>query len=112
MALRPRRFQFGFASGSRARRAGMGLFPICCFQASGLAERDRFALKPTPSDVLGGGSAIIVVIRLSPLTETVPRVPIPKESSQSKSDVHLPVRGYLWDRARSNRTFVLPSRTR
>src|SRR5271168_2103132 len=97
MALRPRRFQFGFASGSRARRAGMGLLPICCFQASGLAERDRLALKPTPSVVLGGGSAIIVVIRLSPLTETVPKASIPKESSQSKSGVHLPVRGYLWD---------------
>src|SRR5271154_4654973 len=93
MALRPRRFQFGFASGSRARRAGVGLLPICCFQASGLAERDRLALKPTPSVVLGGGSAIIVVIRLSPLTETVPKARFQKEPSQSKSDVQYQYEG-------------------
>src|SRR5271167_2053597 len=74
MALTPRRFQFGFASGSSARRAGMGLLPIFCFQASGLGPAERLcALKPTPNVVLGGGSAIIVVIRLSPHTETVPR---------------------------------------
>src|SRR5580704_11124756 len=97
MALRPRRFQFGFASGSRARRAGIGLLPICCFQASGLAERDRLALKPTPSVVLGGGSAIIVVIRLSPLTETVPKASVPKGTKSIEIRRAMPVRGYVWD---------------
>src|SRR5208283_5651991 len=64
MALMPTQFQRGFASGSSARRAGMARVPICCFQASGL-ERPRKASKPTPMELLGGLSAIIVLIRFT-----------------------------------------------
>jgi hypothetical protein len=48
------------------------LVPICRFQASALVERFRWASKPTPRDVLRGGSAIIVVIRLPPLEKVPP----------------------------------------
>src|ERR1700690_2786482 len=64
MALRPTQFQPGLASGSRARRAGTALVPMCSFQASELG-RPRMASKPTPMELLGGRSAIIVLIRFT-----------------------------------------------
>src|ERR1700720_349741 len=75
-ALKPTRRQLGFASGKRARRAGTCLLPMCCFQASEFAVRPRFAPNPTPSDLLVGGSAIIVAIRLPPLADVCPGTPI------------------------------------
>src|ERR1700719_3183464 len=71
-ALNPMRRQLGFSSGKRARRAGTCLLPIFCFQASEFAVRPRFELNPTPSDLLVGGSAIIVAIRLPPLANVRP----------------------------------------
>src|SRR5579864_6746470 len=71
-ALNPTRRQLGFASGNRARRAGTCLVPMFCFQASELAVRPRLALNPTPSDLLVGGSAIIVAIRLLPRAKIRP----------------------------------------
>jgi hypothetical protein len=78
MALAPTRPQFGFCSGNKARRAGMGLVPICAFQASVLGVRPRLALKPTPSAVLRGGSAIIVVIPLAASCEDSPANLVPR----------------------------------
>src|SRR5216684_4132908 len=75
-ALNPTRCQLGFASGKRARRAGTCLVPMCCFQASEFVVRPRFELNPTPSDLLVGGSAIIVAIRSSPLESVRPGTPI------------------------------------
>src|ERR1700741_1612621 len=79
MALTPTRPQFGFASGSNAKRAGICLLPICRFHASVpvTVERPRPALKPTPSNVLRGGSTIIVVIRLPPHAKIPPGDSIP-----------------------------------
>jgi len=50
-------------SGSKASRAGTDLVPMAFFHASGSPVRPRFGSKPTPIDVLRGGSAIMVVIR-------------------------------------------------
>src|SRR5690349_21338500 len=80
-ALNPTRRQFGFASGNSARRAGTCLVPIFCFQASELAVLERLELNPTPSDLLVGGSAIIVAIRLPPLAKIRPGTPIPEHRS-------------------------------
>src|ERR1700722_7390634 len=77
-ALSPTRRQLGFASGKRARRAGTFLLPIFCFQASEFAVRPRFGPNPTPSDLLVGGSAIIVAIRSPPLANVRPGTSIEK----------------------------------
>jgi hypothetical protein len=71
-ALKPTRRQFGFASGKRARRAGTCFVPMFCFQASEFPVRPRLEPNPTPSDLLVGGSAIIVAIRLPPLAKIRP----------------------------------------
>jgi hypothetical protein len=44
----------------------MDFVPMAFFHASRLAELRRFASKPTPSRVVLGGSAIMVVIRVPP----------------------------------------------
>jgi hypothetical protein len=54
---------------------------MCCFQASGLPARLRLEPNPTPSDLLVGGSAIIVVIRLPPLENIYPATSIPGGST-------------------------------
>src|SRR6516225_5593679 len=73
--------QLGFGSGSSPKRAGTGLVPMCAFQASRFVARPRLASNPTPSEVLRGGSAIIVVIRLPPHSEIGPLTRSPRESS-------------------------------
>src|SRR5579883_510630 len=96
-ALTPTRCQLGFASGNRAKRAGTGLVPMCCFQASGLPARLRLELKPTPSDLLVGGSAIIVVIRLPPRARIRSAEAIQRRGNRSLEirTCELPVREYL-----------------
>src|SRR5215472_17089757 len=95
MALSPTRCQFGFASGRRARRAGTGLVPMFCFQASGLPARLRPELNPTPSDRLVGGSAIMVVIRLPPHARIRSTAAILAIAHWRSRTCVLPVREYL-----------------
>ena len=98
-ALKPSRFQFGFASGKRARRAGIGLLPMCCFQASGARGSPWYTLNPTPIEVLRGGSAIIVVIRLPPRADVYPDTSVPKGTEVVKiGTCVVPVREYFGGR--------------
>src|ERR1700741_2012002 len=80
-ALNPTRRQLGFASGKRARRAGTCLLPMFCFQASGFPVRLRLELNPTPNDLLFGGSAIIMAIRLPPRANVCPATSVPEHRS-------------------------------
>src|SRR5450631_1460782 len=97
MALRPTQFQPGLDSGSRARRAGTARVPMCCFQASALAERPRWASKPTPRWLLGGGSTVIVVIRFTAPDRMFIQRPDSREPGffVNEKTCALPVREYL-----------------
>src|SRR6266436_4539599 len=93
-ALSPMRSQRGLDSGSKARRAGMGLVPMAFFHACGSLERPRLASKPTPIVDLRGGSAIMVVIRVPPCALSglqtrvffgISNVPIPLAEKEMRS---------------------------
>jgi hypothetical protein len=89
MALTPTQFQPGFDSGSKARRAGTARLPICCFQASAFGEPLRWASKPTPMELLGGRSTVIVVIRFTASGRIfIPR-PGPRESGRLAFKKHV-----------------------